>query len=230
MAKVAVTKELMGKLVETILFMEQFYDVMKKNSTNHSFQFTMNESQKKKWLSDYYPALVSSNIVVDDRFFFPDGRCKNYGVGNDGIMSVSNYCNFMYQLYKTLVNFTGSVWQADKEILACIYMLEPYVWYYVGKSDITNVMGMSDEHMKLWKEQFYPDLVESKKIPDYSFFDEENKNTGIGADGYFNGTELLHFLYQCYKYICNPNFTGDIGEGRMMDLINKTLSIAGMKL
>ena len=84
-------------------------------------------------------------------------------------------------------------------LVACATMLEKYVSKY---PQTKGNVKFNDEDMKLWKEKFYPSLVESgPQLPDNLFFDPsgKNKDIAIGKDGEFSATELFQFLYRVYK-------------------------------
>lgn len=198
-----ITKQQKDLIEQCTAMFENYYEKMKGHKGDHSLKISLTDSDKKHWLEEFYPQLMSNDLIIDDRFFYPDGRNKNWGVGNDGIMLISDFCNIMYQLYKTLCCSTCTVSDEDKVIVSCIRMLEPYVEYCVNTTEMSKITTLSTTHMKSWKDEYYPKLVETKKIHDTDFFDseEKNKNYGIGQDGKFNSTELLHFLYECYKYL-----------------------------
>lgn len=54
--------------------------------------------------------------------------------------------------------------------------------------------------MKLWKEVYYPKLVQTDILPDGKFFSGTSSgSSGIGTDGYFTGYEFFQFIYRTYK-------------------------------
>lgn len=108
-------------------------------------------------------------------------------------------------------SMTGKVMDGQSEILlACAAMLETYVSNFPKNS---GTVKMSAEDMKVWKEKFYPNLVENGlKLPDNLFFDPsgKNKNIGIGLDGQFSGYELFQFLYRIYKCLYELKATAGV--------------------
>jgi hypothetical protein len=117
----------------------------------------------------------------------------------------------MYRLYKYLYNRRKSEKAPileDKRgevniVNKCIDVLEKYVEYFQGKGTSYNTaISMSSADTKTWKEECYPELSALNLFPDGSFFGDvhANANYGVGADGQFSSMELLHFLYQCYKF------------------------------
>ena len=106
---------------------------------------------------------------------------------------------------------TGKVMDGQSEILlACATMLEPYIPNF---PKTCGTVKMSAEDMKVWKEKFYPNLVEGGvKLPDNLFFDPsgKNKNSGIGQDGQFSGYELFQFLYRIYKNLYELKATAGV--------------------
>lgn len=101
-----------------------------------------------------------------------------------------------------ITTMTGKALEGQMELLtACAAMLETYVAKFPATKG--NVK-LNDGDMKVWKEKFYPALVEGgPKLPDNLFFDPtgKKKNSGIGTDGEFSSAELFQFLYRLYKCI-----------------------------
>lgn len=199
-----ITRKEYALIITCIDFLCQYEGKMRGHHGDfNSTAVSMTGTQLQQWKDLFYPELVQSDIINDDRFFYPDGTKPNYGIGNDGIMKVYDYCNIMYQLYKKAVLYSENTVDQNNKVLACVRMLEPYTFYFMSNWKDAGVVTLSADHMNRWKNDFYPNLVKAKIIPDTSFFDpeEKNKNYGIGEDGSFYGAELLHFLYECYRYI-----------------------------
>lgn len=81
-------------------------------------------------------------------------------------------------------------------IASCAAMLEKYVSRFPAEKGCA---CFNAEDMKLWKEKYYPKLVQADILLDGKFFSNAGANSGIGTDGYFTGYEFFHFLYRTYK-------------------------------
>jgi len=202
-------RELVDKAIN---FMESFYNIYQEmGSANKTFTFPKNE--KDMWIRGLYPHLVEKNIIYDDRFFVPDHSTPKMGIGNDGAGNKLEYCNIIYQLYKMAASSVKSFKQDTviTNIIACIRMLEAYTYYFVvnKSAEVSKALNLSGNDMKAWKEIYLPRLVANNILKDAIFFDknadQSSSNYGIGADGSFHNTELLHFLSQCYKYLYQHN-------------------------
>lgn len=70
--------------------------------------------------------------------------------------------------------------------------------------------------MKLWKEVYFPKLVQTDILLDGKFFcGTSSGNSGIGTDGYFTGYEFFQFIYRAYKAALGT------GKGFTNEMINK---------
>lgn len=192
------TREL---IKECITMLETYRDEMCNLGGNTDTLVQLKEPHKKVWMEKYYPQLVQTGIIVDDRYFYPDGSVPNWGIGNDSTMNKSDYCQLLYQLYKAKT--VGGYPTTAEEVLVvkCIRMLEPYHYYFVNKQNSGAAKRLSKNHMTQWENIYYPELVYKGIICDNLFFDHSgtHKHMGIGTDGCFTGAELHHFLYEAYK-------------------------------
>lgn len=201
-------EETRKKALSCISMLEKYYDKVAALDGNGTVSLV--PADKKAWLEDYYPSLVLNGPKIpDDCFFYPDGNHPDFGIGNDAIMGKYDYCNFMYRCYALIVDLSPARLQkmsvvgdlAKVAVLDCFIMVDKYVAQLVG-NPFAPSLRFSEKDMKIWKENFYPMLVASGRIPDGRFFGAENaSNMGIGSDGVFTGCELLHFLYECEKYL-----------------------------
>lgn len=67
-------------------------------------------------------------------------------------------------------------------------MLEKYVNRFPAEKGCASFSG---EDMKLWKEVYFPKLVQTDILLDGKFFcGTSSGNCGIGTDGYFTGYEF----------------------------------------
>jgi adenosine deaminase CECR1 len=206
-------KETTEKLVSSDLLycaamFEGYYDEVKADGPKSDKKLhALNTDDMAMWKKYYYD-MVKKADIVDGEFFNND---PSYGVGNDGTFVKVEYCNIMYRLYKYLYNRRRSEKPhilKDKKgetnvVNKCIDVLEKYVDYFKGKGTSYNLTtGMLPDDTKTWKEECYPQLTALNLFPDGSFFGDvhANANYGVGADGVFSSMELLHFLYQCYKF------------------------------
>lgn len=54
----------------------------------------------KKWKEEFYPKLVETGILMDGKFFSPQG--ENFGIGTDGYFTGYEFFQFIYRTYKAL--------------------------------------------------------------------------------------------------------------------------------
>jgi hypothetical protein len=205
--------EAMEKLASSDLLycaamLEGYYDEVKADGTSNSIPHTLKDDDMAMWKTYYYD-MVKAEKIEDCEFF--DESDPTLGIGNDGKFVKVEYCNFMYRIYKYLYNKrkaeNGTVLKDKKGevniVNKCIDVLEKYVDSFKGKgTGYNSTINMSASDTKTWKEECYPELSALNLFPDGSFFGDvhANANYGVGADGVFSARELLHFLYQCYKF------------------------------
>ncbi|UQZ89453.1 hypothetical protein C4J81_09675 [Deltaproteobacteria bacterium Smac51] len=193
-----------------IEMLETYREVYSTFGNDISKQYKLNEGDQRFWQNTLYEPLVASNLIHDDRFFVPDGTAKNYGLGNDFVATKMNYCNIMYQLYKTAA--CGLEFEVYDEtatlVIDCIRMLEPYIYTIAGHAaGHEKVRKMGPDDIRKWQEVFLPKLVRGGPfLPDGTFFStgasaHDIPNCGIGADGLYHEAAIPHFLSQCYKYL-----------------------------
>ena len=98
----------------------------------------------------------------------------------------------------TLLNKMGANANEQKKLLMeCVSMLEKYVNRFPAEKGCASFSG---EDMKLWKEVYFPKLVQTDILLDGKFFcGTSSGNSGIGTDGYFTGYEFFQFIYRAYK-------------------------------
>lgn len=191
---------------------DQYYDTVAAAETSME-NFSLNDNDLALWSGRYRQMIKDTGVIKDGEFF--DGGEKNpdIGVGLDGKFNKFEYCNIMYQLYKYLYDSTKqnlySVRQEDIVFVENMtYMLDRYVSstekHIEGRKTTDNsVMDLEPQDMAEWKNIYYPYLSKSRLVRDGSFFGDDLKtpNLGIGADGAFSGRELLHFLFECYRFL-----------------------------
>lgn len=180
-------------LKECAKMLDGYYDIVKPKK-NYDDCVRLNQEDMNKWQTIYFPKLVQSGWIPDYQYF---GSTENLGIGNDGYFNKTEYCHFMYQAYKVLAGDIAEN-QMISYIKKCIQMFEKYVG---EKCDRSKTNYLAGAELDIWKKDYYLYLSQSGIIADSSFFSGE-PNMGIGNDGIFGCTELLHFLYQCYQYIC----------------------------
>ena len=93
----------------------------------------------------------------------------------------------------------------DKQLaVKCIQMVETYL-EEVKKLPNNNkkTLTLAGSDLTDWKDTYYPQLVQSGKIRDGSFFQNPLKDFryGIGKDGGGTKLEYLQFLWSAYKFI-----------------------------
>lgn len=199
-----ISNETRKLIIECIdLFEANYRSVVIELGMNFTSPVKLKPDHMEQWMKTYYPKLVKSNIIMDDRFFCPDGLKPEWGVGNDGIFTKFEYCNFLYRLAELTVDNSVPKNEETNLVIECILMLEPYINYFAAKANEGKALSLGVGDLNLWNKEYYIKLVASNLIPDDVFFDKSgrSKNLGIGNDGKFQGTELLHFLYECYLYL-----------------------------
>ncbi len=162
----------------------------------------------ERWKNDYFKTLVHGNAnLPDDHFYTGEQDTEShYGIGTDGEFTCEELFQFLFRLYKAMSVYKGLfAGEADKMLKTCSFrcaeMLEGYVKYFPKTK---GTMELSEEDKKLWKNEYFPNLVEGgPRLTDYDFFKASDKNYGIGADAQFHARELFHFLYRLYKHIYN---------------------------
>jgi adenosine deaminase CECR1 len=195
-------------LVYCAAMFEKYYDDVKAEGSGHTKLYTLNSDDMKLWTDVYYK-MVKDAGVIDGEFFGDVTKDANYGVGADGKFYKVEYCNFMYQIYKYLYNHAVSRGRLRNKqgdlnaVKQAVKILEGYTDNFKNKGVMYNeCVTMTGDNLKTWKEVCYPQLS-SLKIADGTFFGDiyKNANYGVGADGAFYPSELLHLLYQCYKFL-----------------------------
>lgn len=167
-----------------------------------------------EWKDIYYPHLVKSHVIPDTTFFDPLERNPNTGVGLDGVFTRIEYINFRYQLYKYLYTNYVQLKMFESLLLsnplyACLHnvslMIAPYIEKYNHEKPI-EVFAFNHNDMKVWKEYYFPMLVETGLLNDYSIADpiELRKNYGIGDDGVAFCWEFQYFVSEAYRKILLP--------------------------
>jgi adenosine deaminase CECR1 len=194
---------------------ENYYDEVKAEGGGHSKKYSLNSKDLQLWKNVYYKMVldtgkVSGEYHIKDGEFFGDiKKNANYGVGADGVFYKVEYCNFMYQIYKYLYERikVDTGFRNKQDDISAVKMTLKLLESYTDKISNKGVgfykcISLNSEHMDIWKKQCYPKLT-ALNIPDGTFFGDvqKNANYGVGADGAFYPSELLHLLYQCYKFL-----------------------------
>ena len=65
---------------------------------------TFSPEDLKKWKEEFYPKLVQTGILLDDKFF--DAKRTNYGIGTDGSFAGYELFHFLYRNYKALYEYS----------------------------------------------------------------------------------------------------------------------------
>ncbi len=207
----AIDKYIPDSVLACAAMFDRYYDKIKNTSENNGklVYFSLNNDDMKLWKENYQKLLKEEGIT--DGGFFKDGdKNPNIGVGDDGVFNKFEYCNIMYQLFKYLyINpetmlLTGVRTQDIDNVSAYVSLLEKYVDKIEGRSPTDNkVISLDGEDMTLWTEKYYPYISKTNIVADGSFWGDNlaEPNYGIGKDGKFSGRELLHFLFQCYKFM-----------------------------
>jgi adenosine deaminase CECR1 len=199
-------------LLYCAIMFEGYYDRVKAEGTGNSKVYTLNAEEMNLWTNVYYKMVCDTKDYHIEDFEFFSRSDKTLGVGTNGSFRKVEYCNFMYQIYKYLYQRRQSGRKSMKRrskaddvkfVKDCIALLESYVpdFRYEARFDL-HTHKLNKEDKEKW-DKYYKINTQYNLIPDGSFFGNayENVNYGIGADGSFYARELLHFLYQCYKFL-----------------------------
>lgn len=212
---------------ECVDMLERYYDKFSDKSFDTAF--SLSDEDKELW-NKTGRQLVDAGIISDLYFFSETPETEYKGIGFDGTFYKYQYCETLYECYKYL---TGNYVPDSKTqfVKFCIDMTEPYVNRFRRKPgekpDGTAPKGegrgadfypFDKDDMKAWKEyclvvfnshETSQDVrhiyYENIRFSGNGFIDKDN--LGIGEDGEFYGSELLHFLYRSYRflYINNNN-------------------------
>ena len=145
-------------------------------------------------------------------------------IGYDKTFYKYQYCETLYECYKYLAgNYVPD--SRTQFVKFCIDLAEPYVnrfrrkpgerpdgtapkgegkgaeYYPFDKDDLNTwkkycleVFGKANRDDNIWQ-------IYNENIRFCGNGDTSNENLGIGQDGEFYGSELLHFLYLCYRFL-----------------------------
>lgn len=189
------------------MFDRHYYDKIK-NTKDQNAYFDLTDEDKKLW-TESYRDLLKAEGIPDGEFFKGSDLNPNVGIGADGNFNKFEYCNIMYQLFRYLVKgkdiLVEGVREKDVEnVYDYLNSLDKYVDRIKGCSPKDNtVYSLEGDDMTLWQKKYYPYISKTNIISDGTFWGDtlSEPNLGIGKDGKFTGRELLHFLFECYKFI-----------------------------
>ena len=203
---------LVKKCVEML---ESYYDMISPKRCDEAL--TLSNEDKKLW-NAIGRKLVDAGIISDLYFFSETPETEYKGIGFDRTFYKYQYCETLYECYKYLA---GSYVPDSKTqfVKFCIDMTEPYVNRFRRKPGEvpTGSMGadfypfdQNDRHA--WEAYCKPLFKAASTDSDVRDIYQENirfwqagasqpNNSGIGEDGQFFGSELLHFLYRSYRFL-----------------------------
>jgi hypothetical protein len=191
---------------ECVSMLEKYYGQVQALPNDNSKSITLQGTDMAAWKNTYYPQLVKTKRVMDGEFFQYPLRDTRSGIGDDGVFCKYEYIQFMYRAYRFfLVNdemFARN--SGTRYIKECIDFVEPYHTQFANKGMADGVVAyFPSNKMDMWKLDYYVYLSLSGLIPDGQFFGDVSKDSrlGIGNDGAFAGKEILHFLYECCKFV-----------------------------
>lgn len=166
------------------------------------------------WKNRYYKELVETDIICDNKFYPGGDRNKNYGVGDDGQFFRDEYNNLRYQLYKKIyeiyapaLNAMSAANPLHKAVMDCITMITPYLdTFQRNTSTRNNLITFKEPDNSRWKKFYFPLLVESTLLDDYTYVDRMmlRRSYGIGDDSIASGPDLQHFAVECYRFLLLP--------------------------
>lgn len=92
-----------GIVRDCINMLEEYIKYFRGGGTAPTGMSTLNKADMVQWEEIYHPALVKTNIIVDDKFFDPTGNSPHWGIGTDGKFNLAELCNVLARCYKLLL-------------------------------------------------------------------------------------------------------------------------------
>ncbi len=97
-----------GIVRDCIMMLEPYVFKFRGGSQYSSQSYALNNTGGSNsdlilWKTCYHPALVQTNLIVDDKFFDPTGKNVHWGIGTDGIFNLAELCNVLARCYKLLL-------------------------------------------------------------------------------------------------------------------------------
>ncbi len=208
-------------LYDCALMMEKYIACFPKEKKS----VTLKEADMKQWKTEFHPKLVQSGLILDDKFFEPNGDHPIRGIGNDGKFSEVEYLQFMFRVYhdlyliesikreainqrnkeegmplKKMVKRENWTPQRIKFLQDCAIMIDKYPDTF-SKKDPDKKQLFNEKDMKRWKEIYRPKLVEEGLILDDKYFapNGDHPEIGIGNDGLFSRLDYFQFSYRVFK-------------------------------
>lgn len=206
---------------ECVEMLESYYDSIRIKPCNEAF--TLSDKDKELW-NKTGRQLVDAGIISDLYFFSETPETEYKGIGIDRTFYKYQYCETLYECYKYLAgNYVPD--STTQFVKFCIDMTEPYVNRFRRKPGEVPTGSMGADFYPFDKDDLHTWNAYCKPIfqcldtdSDVRDIYRENikfwqagaaqpANSGIGDDGRFFGSELLHFLYRSYRflYINNSN-------------------------
>lgn len=206
---------------ECAKMLEESYDKIK--AISFDTPLSLSENDKIRW-NNTGRKLVDAGII-DDLYFFSETPAKEYDkIGYDKTFYKYQYCETLYECYKYLAgNYVPD--SRTQFVKFCIDMTEPYVNRFRRKPDEkpdgtapkgegkgAEYYPFDKDDLNAWKKYCLVVFGDMHTDEDIRYIYNENirfcgngntsnKNLGIGEDGEFYGSELLHFLYLCYRFL-----------------------------
>lgn len=206
---------------ECVEMLESYYDSISIKPCDEAF--TLSEKDKELW-NKTGRKLVDAGIISDLYFFSETPDTEYKGIGFDRTFYKYQYCETLYECYKYLAgNYVPD--SKTQFVKFCIDMTEPYVNRFRRKPGEVPTGSMGADFYPFDKDDRYAwnayckpifkDTLTDSDVRDIyleniKFWQagaDQPNNSGIGEDGQFFGSELLHFLYRSYRflYINNNN-------------------------
>lgn len=92
-----------GVVRDCVNMLEEYVEYFRGYKPTTVMATVLQQEDKKRWDTIYYPALVKTNIIADDKFFDPTGSNPHWGIGTDGKFNLAELCNVLARCYKLLL-------------------------------------------------------------------------------------------------------------------------------
>lgn len=195
-----------------------YYETFKKNGSPCS----LSEADASLW-AKYQEKLVETG-VLDGLYFFSEIPDEEYeALDTRNKLYKYQYSAMLYECYKYLAG--SYIPHKDTQFIKfCIDLTEPYLNRFRRKQkESPDGRGAgfhpfdNDGDMDTWKTYCLPvfqqdkgeiNAVYKENIAFCKVDAHSKSNAGIGPNGQFYGSELVHFLYLCYKFLYEHKYKG----------------------
>lgn len=180
--------------------LEPYAEKVKQSGETHCVSLNANDTAK--WKEVFYPQL---STMLDDTTYFmhPTDLNPRYGIGIDGQFYSDEYFNCMFRLYLlSIIDLDLS--RLDRAyVYSCIRFLYEETYQFRNQGRNTLVSSLSSKKLTEWLIDYWVYLSKPGLISDSDYYCSTKIDPckGIGQDGKFTNSALLHFLYGCAQYL-----------------------------